>query len=153
MGNSPFYAPRKFRTRGATSKRRHNAIKITDLKSVSKIPSYADPSFFNFKNGEKMKHPNPYIVTENDPFGLNSISSLSRFGSGGIPVDGVGRISYDHCFDRASPFGLITCILFWLSIFLHFILYLIFVRYFGLGTLSNACSKLFRTIKITFVIF
>ena len=28
------------------------------MKSVSKIPSYADPSFFNFKNGEKMKHPN-----------------------------------------------------------------------------------------------
>ena len=27
------------------------------MKSVSKIPSYADPSFFNFKNGEKMKHP------------------------------------------------------------------------------------------------
>ena len=27
------------------------------FESVAKIPPYADPSFLNFENGEKMKHP------------------------------------------------------------------------------------------------
>ena len=32
------------------------------FESVAKIPSYADRSFFNFKNGEKMKHPSVHVT-------------------------------------------------------------------------------------------
>ena len=55
---------------------------------------------------------------------------ISHAGSGVVPVDGVGRISYGHCLYHASPFRSITCILFHQSIFLHLILYLLFPRLF-----------------------
>ena len=53
----------------------------------------------------------------------NTRSSLSsQVGSDIVPVDGVGRISFGHCLYHASPFCLVTCILFHQSIFLHLIL-------------------------------
>ena len=47
---------------------------------------------------------------------------IISFGSGIVPVDGVGRISYGHFLYHASPFCSITCIIFPQSIFLHLIL-------------------------------
>ena len=56
--------------------------------------------------------------------------SSSHVGSGIVPVDGVGRISYGHCLYHASPFCSITCIFSHQSIFLYFILHLLFPRFF-----------------------
>ena len=69
-------------------------------------------------------------------------------GSDIVPVDGVGRISYDHCLYRASPFCSITCILFHQSIFIHLILYLLFPCCFGLPLLLLISN--FKAFIITF---
>ena len=52
--------------------------------------------------------------------------SLSfHVGSGIVPVNRLGQISYGHCLYHSLPFCSITCILFHQSIFLHLILYLL----------------------------
>ena len=68
---------------------------------------------------------------------LNTLSNyykegtlLSHVGSGIVPINGVGQISYGHCLYHASPFCLITCIPFHQSIFLHLILHLLVPRLF-----------------------
>ena len=43
---------------------------------MSKIPSYADPSFFNFKNGEKMEHPSGHNIVLN---WITEITDLLQF--------------------------------------------------------------------------
>ena len=58
------------------------------------------------------------------------INQSFHVGSGVVPFDRVGWISYGHCFYHASPFCSITCIVFHQSFFLHLILYLLFPRLF-----------------------
>ena len=53
-----------------------------------------------------------YVLFEFTNFAHNSYHIISHVGSGIVPVDGVGRISYGHRLYHASPFFSITCISF-----------------------------------------
>ena len=71
---------------------------------------------------------------------------ISHVGSGIVPVDGVGRITYGHCLYHVSPFRSITCILFPQSIFLHLILYLLFPRLFRSSSSSTTTHFKFQSV-------
>ena len=80
-------------------------------------------------------------------------SSSSHVGSGIVPIDGVSRILYGHCFYYASPFSSITCILFHQSIFLHLILYLLFPRLFRSSSSSTTTYFQFQSLDYHIFIF
>ena len=82
------------------------------------------------------------------------LSSSSHFGSGIVPVDGVGRILYGHCLYHASPFCSIRCIFFHQSIFLHLILYLLFPRLFQPSSSSFTTAHFkFQSLRYHILIF
>ena len=97
-----------------------------------KIITSAAKSIIQFvsSNVQPIKKDSPLQTHELFFLGRNHI--ISHVGSGIVPVDGVGRISYGHCLYHTSPFRSITCILFPQSVFLHLILYLLFHVCFGL---------------------
>ena len=66
-----------------------------------------------------------------------------------LPVNGLGRISYDYWLHYASPVCLITCILFHLSIF-HFILYLFFPHSLGRPLPLLSCTSNSEVFTIAF---
>ena len=57
LGEIPIFTPRRSFKREVPPQNDVIMEKITYLESVAKIPSYADPSIFDFKNDEKTKHP------------------------------------------------------------------------------------------------
>ena len=97
---------------------------------------------------------NAYQVSLHSQSELNDlISSSSHVGSGIVPVDGVGRISYGRCLYHASPLCSITCILFYQSIFIHLILYLLFPRFFWSSSSSTTAHFNFQSLHYHIFIF